>query len=329
MRFSFPDAPGDLIGAHISTQGGLSTIFERAAAVEASSVALFAKNGNQWKGKELTDEDCATFAARRTVQPLLTHASYLINLASTDAEVHRKSIPALVDELDRAERLGIYAVVLHPGAHLGAGSGAAIDQIARSLDAVHAAIPNHRVVTLLETGAGQGTCVGCTFEELGQMIARVDDKRRVGICFDTCHVFAAGYELRTRDGYERTIDEMERHVGLDNVGAFHLNDSKRALGSRVDRHEEIGQGELGLEPFRFLVNDARFKRIPKVIETPKTVETETDLKAIRLLRSMIVQPTYCEGREVSSRVRAHGRSNRAPDLRHPHRLREQPSRRPR
>lgn len=289
-RFSFPDAPGDLIGAHLSTRGGLHTIFERAAAIEASAVALFAKNGNQWKGKEMTDADCAQFASMRTVRPLLTHASYLINLATTNEEFHRKSIAAMIDELDRAERLGIHAVVLHPGAHMGAGSDAAIDQIARSLDAVHAAIPNHRVVTLLETAAGQGSCVGCTFEELGRMIDLVDDKSRVGICFDTCHVFASGYELRTHDAYERTIDEMLRHVGLENVGAFHLNDSKKGLGSRVDRHQHIGEGELGLEPFRFLLNDARFARIPKVIETPKTVETESDRNNLTRLRSLLEAP---------------------------------------
>ena len=301
-RFAFPDAPGDLIGAHISTQGGLHTVFDRAAAISASAVALFAKNSNQWKGKVLTDEDCATFTAQRTVQPLLTHASYLINLATTNEEFHRKSIAAMIDELDRAERLGIHAVVLHPGAHLGAGSDAGIDRIARSLDAVHAAIPNHRVVTLLETAAGQGSCVGCTFEELGQMIARVDDKRRVGICFDTCHVFAAGYDLRTRDGYERAIDEIERFVGIDNVGAFHLNDSKKPLGSRVDRHEHIGKGELGLEPFRFLLNDPRFTRIPKVIETPKTVDTLSDRRNLRLLRSLIGEPKS-QSRKVSKSQR--------------------------
>jgi deoxyribonuclease IV len=289
-RFSFPNAPGDLIGAQVSTQGGLTTIFERAAAIDASAVALWAKNGNQWKGKVLTDEDCAAFAAQRTVQPLLTHASYLINLASTNAEVHRKSIAAMIDELDRAERLDIHAVVLHPGAHLGAGANAGIDQIARSLDTVHAAIPDHRVVTLLETSAGQGSCLGCTFEELGQMLARVDDRRRVGVCFDTCHVFAAGYDLRTRSGYERIIDELDRHVGVENVGAFHLNDSKKPLGSRVDRHEHIGQGEIGVDGFRFLLNDARFTRIPKVIETPKTIETESDRRNLRLLRSLIGEP---------------------------------------
>jgi deoxyribonuclease-4 len=286
-RFAFPDAPGDLIGAHLSTKGGLNTVFERATAIDASAVALFAKNASQWKGKVLTDEDCASFNAQRTVRPMLTHASYLINLATTNEEFHRKSIAAMIDELDRAERLGIHAVVLHPGAHMGAGSDAAVDQIARSLDVIHAAIPNHRVATLLETAAGQGSCVGCTFEELGQMIRLVDDKKRVGICFDTCHVFAAGYDIRTRDGYERTIDEMERYVGLDNVGAFHLNDSKKELGSRVDRHEHIGDGHIGLDAFRFLLNDRRFARLPKVLETPKPIETESDLRNIRTLRSLI------------------------------------------
>ncbi|MGN6186233.1 MAG: deoxyribonuclease IV [Thermoanaerobaculia bacterium] len=286
-RFSFPDAPGDLIGAHISTKGGLHTVFERASVIDASAIALFAKNSNQWKGKVMTDEDCATFASLRTVQPLLTHASYLINLATTNKEFHRKSIDALADELDRAERLGIHAVVLHPGAHLGAGPNKAIDQIARSFDRIHRKLKNHRVVTLLETAAGQGTCVGCTFEELGRMIQLVDDASRVGICFDTCHVFAAGYDLRTREGYESAIAEIEEHVGIENVGAFHLNDSKKPCGSRVDRHEHIGKGELGLEPFRVLLNDPRFTRIPKVLETPKPIEHESDRENLRVLRSLI------------------------------------------
>jgi deoxyribonuclease IV len=286
-RFAFPDAPGDLLGAHISTQGGLHTLFERAAAIDASAAALFAKNSNQWKGKELTDEGVAAFTAQRTVGPLLTHASYLINLATTNRVFRRKSIAALIDELDRAERLGIHAVVLHPGAHVGAGPKAAIDRIARSLDRIHASIPNHRVVTLLETSAGQGSCVGCSFEELGRMIDLVDDKQRVGICFDTCHVFAAGYDIRTTDGYARTVDEIERFVGLENVGAFHLNDSKKPLGSRVDRHQHIGEGEIGLEAFRLLLNDPRFTRIPKVLETPKTIETVSDRKNLATLRALI------------------------------------------
>jgi deoxyribonuclease-4 len=286
-RFTFPDTHGDLLGAHISTKGGLHTVFERAAEIDASAIALFAKNSNQWKGKEMTEDDVTFFSGKRTIVPILTHASYLINLATTNPEFHRKSIEAMIDELDRAERLGIHAVVLHPGAHLGAGVDAGIEQIARSLDRIHAAIPNHQVVTLLETAAGQGSCLGCTFEELGRIIALVDDKARVGVCFDTCHVFAAGYELRGRDDYERTIDALERHVGIANVGAFHLNDSKKPLGSRVDRHEHIGGGEIGVEAFRFLLNDERFRGIPKLLETPKPIEHESDRKNLSLLRSLL------------------------------------------
>ncbi len=286
-RFSFPDAHGDLLGAHISTKGGLHTAFERATEIDASTIALFAKNSNQWKGKAMSDDDIAVFASKRTLQPVLTHASYLINLATTNPEFHRKSIDAMIDELDRAERLGLHAVVLHPGAHLGAGPDAGIEQIARSLDQIHAAIPGHKAVTLLETAAGQGSCLGCTFEELGRILALVDDKNRVGVCFDTCHVFASGYELRNRDDYERTMDGLESFVGIANVGAFHLNDSKKPLGSRVDRHEHIGEGEIGTGAFEFLLNDPRFRGIPKLLETPKTVEHESDRKNLRLLRSLL------------------------------------------
>jgi deoxyribonuclease-4 len=286
-RFAFPDPPGDLIGAHISTKGGLHTVFDRAAAINASAIALFAKNSNQWKGKVMTDDDVQTFASLRNVHPIVSHASYLINLATTNREFHAKSIAAMIDELDRAERLGIQGVVLHPGAHMKAGAAAGLDQIARSFDQIHAAIPDHRVVTFLETAAGQGSCVGCTFEELGRILDAVDDRKRIGICIDTCHVFAAGYEIRTRDGYEKMIDEIERFVGIENVGVFHLNDSKKGLGSRVDRHQHIGEGEIGLEAFRMLLNDPRFAKIPKLLETPKTIETESDLMNISTLRSLL------------------------------------------
>src|SRR5205823_11708525 len=174
-----------------------------------------------------------------------------------------------------------------PGAHMGAGPDAGIGQIARSLDRIHAAIPNHKVLTLLETAAGQGSCLGCTFEELGRIIALVDDKQRVGVCFDTCHVFASGYELRNRNDYERTMDTLARHVGIENVGAFHLNDSKKPLGSRVDRHQHIGDGEIGLDAFRMLLNDKRFAKIPKLLETPKKIETESDRKNMATLRSLL------------------------------------------
>ncbi|HUP45395.1 MAG TPA: deoxyribonuclease IV [Thermoanaerobaculia bacterium] len=278
---------GDLIGAHISTKGGLHTAFERAAIVGAQSMALFAKNSNQWKGKVLTGDDCALFAEKRTLAPVLSHASYLINLATTNEEFHRKSLLAMADELDRAERLGIHAVVLHPGAHMGAGAAAGLDQIARSFDQIHAATEGFRVVTLLETAAGQGSCLGCTFEELGTIISLVDDKSRLSICVDTCHVFAAGYEIRTREGYEAMVAEIDAHVGLDKVGAFHLNDSKKPLGSRVDRHQHIGDGEIGLEAFRMLLNDRRFEGIAKLIETPKNEDHSWDIRNLRTLRSLV------------------------------------------
>jgi deoxyribonuclease IV len=300
-RFRFSSKHGDLIGAHLSTKGGLHTVFDRASEINASAVALFAKNSNQWKGKELTDEDCALFAKKRSVKPVFTHTSYLINLATTNGEFHRKSIAAMIDELDRAERLGIRAVVLHPGAHLGAGADAGIDQIARSIDRIHAAIPNHKVVTLLETSAGQGSCVGCTFDELGRIIQSVDDRKRLGVCVDTCHIFASGYEIRTRDGYERMVEELARQVGLERVGLFHLNDSKRGAGSRVDRHEHIGDGQIGLDAFSFLLNDERFRGIPKLLETPKKVGHESDRRNLKTLRSLLA-----DSRVILSRADGEG-----------------------
>jgi len=287
-RFHFPATAGDLIGAHLSTKGGLPTVWDRASFLNASAVALFAKNSNQWKGKELTPEICAEFASKRSVQPVLTHASYLINLATTNEEFHRKSIAAMVDELDRAEKLGIAAVVLHPGAHMGAGVEKGLEKIARSFDQIHAQIPNHKVVTLLETAAGQGSCLGCTFEELGTIMKLVDDRSRLGVCVDTCHIFASGYDIRTRDVYEQTMEQLDEHAGIENVGAFHLNDSKKPLASRVDRHQHIGKGEIGLDGFGFLLNDPRFARLPKVIETPKNPDNSWDIENLTTLRSLLI-----------------------------------------
>lgn len=272
-RFRFAEEHGDLLGAHVSTRGGLNTAFDRGDAIRASAIALFTKNNNQWAARPLSEDDCASFAARRAASrnvPVIAHASYLINLAAINPEFHRKAMDGLVDELQRCEQLGISALVLHPGAHMRVGVEAGIDQVARSLDEVHRRIPDCKVVTLLETAAGQGSCLGCTFEELAKMIALVDEPARLGVCFDTCHVFAAGYEMRTRDAYDRTMSSFIEAVGIENIGAFHLNDSKKPLGSRVDRHEHIGKGEIGLEPFHWLVDDGRFRGIPKVIETPKS-----------------------------------------------------------
>jgi deoxyribonuclease-4 len=318
-RFHFPESAGDLIGAHLSTKGGAHTVFERAAIVKAAAVALFSKNSNQWKGKVLTEEDCALFHQKRSVDPVLTHASYLINLATINPQFLEKSIAALADELDRAERLGIHAVVLHPGAHMGEGARAGIDQIARSFDKIHAMLPSHKVVTLLETSAGQGSCVGSTFEELGRIRALVDDKARLGICVDTCHIFAAGYDIRSRNAYARMVDEIEEHVGLANVGAFHLNDSKKPLASRVDRHEHIGKGEIGTEAFAMLLNDSRFARLPKLIETPKNSDHSWDVSNITLLRSLLGSG---DARHVLHSARHERRKTRKTDRGNSHRLPE-------
>lgn len=284
------EAAGDLIGAHLSTKGGLCTVFDRAAVVKAGAIALFSKNASQWKAKPLAEEDRVEFRARRAAAgnpPMAIHAAYLINLAAVNPEFIEKSVNGLVDELTRAGQLGVESVVLHPGAHVGAGIDAGLDAIARGLDRVHAATEGLEVVTLLETAAGQGSCLGCTFEELGRVIRLVDDPSRLGICIDTCHVFSAGYDIRTRDGWERMVGEAEREVGLENVRAFHVNDSKKPLGSRVDRHQHIGQGELGLDAFRFVLNDPRFRSVPKLLETPKPDEFEDDIRDLALLRSLL------------------------------------------
>jgi len=288
-RFRFSSRYGDALGAHVSAAGGVATVFERGRTIGASAVAIFSKNSNQWRATPLTDEDCELFEKEwreSGIGAVVVHAAYLINLAATDSAVRERSIRAMTDELERADRLGIHAVVLHPGAHMGAGVTKGVERIARSLDRIHARLPGCRVTTLLETSAGQGSSLGCSFGELGAMLRAVDEPKRVGICFDTCHVYSAGYDIRTRAGYERTIDELDREVGLENVGAFHLNDSKRELGARVDRHEEIGRGSLGVEAFRFVVTDRRFRGIPKVLETPKPQHEASDIRALQLLRSL-------------------------------------------
>ncbi|HUF17896.1 MAG TPA: deoxyribonuclease IV [Thermoanaerobaculia bacterium] len=211
-----------------------------------------------------------------------------------------QSIEAMVVELERAEALGAYAVVLHPGAHMGQGRERGIEQIARSFDLIHRILPENKVTTLLETSAGQGSCLGCTFEDLGDIIDQIDDRGRMGICFDTCYVFAAGYDIRTKRGYERTIEQLDAAVGIDSVGAFHLNDSKKPLGSRVDRHEHIGAGEIGRDAFRFLLNDDRFRHVPKMIETPKPDPFEDDIRNLTLLRSLVSDAPFRRSRRRAS-----------------------------
>jgi len=293
----------DLLGAHVSTQGGLATAYERGVTIGANSLALFSKNSNQWAAKPLGESEVAGFRAARAaskIGPAIAHASYLINLAAPQEELWQKSIDAMVVELERASLLELDAVVLHPGAHVGEGIEKGIERIAHALDHVHARTPGCRVPILLETSAGQGSSLGCSFAEIGRMLALVSERSRLGVCFDTCHVFASGYDIRTRDGWKATVDEMFLHIPLDRIGAFHLNDSKRELGSRVDRHEHIGKGHIGTDAFGFLLNDERFAGIPKVLETPKPTEFDADIENLTILRSLIGEAKG-ERREAMSR----------------------------
>lgn len=278
-----------LIGAHMSIAGGLFRALERGQQAGCRTVQLFLKSSNQWKAKPLTDEDRASFRQLRQssgIDPIVAHDSYLINLASPDPDLYEKSLQAFVVEMERAGSLGIPFLVLHPGAHMGSGIDAGVSAVAaalnRAIDQVDAP-----VAILLENTAGQGSSLGHGFEELASILAQIKHRSRVGICLDTCHAFAAGYDIRTAEGYEATMREFDRLIGLESIRVLHLNDSKKGLGSRVDRHAHIGQGSIGLEAFRFLINDRRFEKIPKILETPKGTGSE-DARNLAILRSLVV-----------------------------------------
>jgi deoxyribonuclease-4 len=280
-----------IIGAHMSIAGGLHRAFERGAGVGCRAIQIFLKNSNQWKGKALTEEDRISFRQAQAVSgaiPVIAHNSYLINLASPDAVLHKKSVEAFVAEMRRAEFLGIPSIVLHPGAHMGSGEQSGLRRIAQALNLALRRVPAP-VMILLETTAGQGSSLGHRFEHLAEILARVKQNERMGVCLDTCHVFAAGYDIRTESAYARTMKEFDRLVGTDRIRAFHVNDCRKDLGSRVDRHAHIGQGFIGLEAFRLLVNDRRFAQIPKILETPKGPDLEEDRMNLATLRSLAIR----------------------------------------
>lgn len=281
-----------ILGAHESIAGGLHRAVQRAAAARCDCLQLFTKNNNQWQAKPLTPQQADEFRQalrEHGISHPVAHDSYLINLASPDKTLWRKSIDAFVDELQRADRLGLLYVVTHPGAYTTSSLAQGIARVVQALDEVHRQTRGVSVQCLLETTAGQGTCVGWQFEQLAEILARVKDPERLGICVDTCHVFAAGYPLASKKDYRETMKALDATVGLRQVKMFHLNDSKRELGSRVDRHEHIGRGQIGLEAFRRLVNDRRFTQIPMYLETPKGIEdgVDLDVKNLTLLRGLI------------------------------------------
>ena len=281
-----------ILGAHMSIAGGYYLAVEAAARAGCDCVQLFTKNNNQWRAKPLAAEDAERFKAalaKQKVSHPISHDCYLINLASPDEAMWRKSIEAFVVEMQRAEFLDIPYVVTHPGAFTTSSEPAGIKRIARALDEVHRQTRGIAAKCLLETTAGQGTNLGWRFEQLAGILDAVKDPDRLGVCLDTCHVSAAGYPLAPEKDYKKTMRAFDKTVGLKLIKAFHLNDSKRPLGSRVDRHEHIGEGQLGLEPFRLLLNDRRFQNVPMYLETPKGNRRNRDLDKINLatLRGLV------------------------------------------
>jgi deoxyribonuclease-4 len=264
-----------LIGAHMSIAGGYYKAVEAAANVNMNVVQLFCKNNNQWRAKEITPAECERFQetlSQRGITHPLCHSSYLINLASAKQELWEKSLLALIVELQRCDQLQIPYLVMHPGAFVDDTLEGGISRIAQALNQIHGEYPDIQCQVLLETTAGQGSCIGHRFEHLAEILSQLETPERVQVCLDTCHIFAAGYPLDTEGEYHASFAEFDRLVGLGKLKAIHLNDSKKPLGSRVDRHEHIGQGHIGENAFRHLLCDPRMAEIPMYLETPKGEE---------------------------------------------------------
>ena len=295
----------------MSIAGGVEQAILRGHSIGCQTIQLFTKNNNQWHGKPLSPEGIKEFQRQRQekkIGPILSHDAYLINLASPKPDVYKKSLGAFTDEIIRAEQLGIDFLVMHPGAHLGKGEDWALKRIAEAIGMVlgngrgtarraptsengdspqkMGAAPIFPII-LLEITAGQGTNVGYKFEHLAEILKQVSQPERMGVCMDTCHLFAAGYDIRTVEGYKEVMKQFDDIVGIEQIYAFHLNDSKKGLGCRVDRHEHIGQGTIGLEGFRALLNDPRFERIPMILETPKGADLKEDVMNLKVLRSLM------------------------------------------
>lgn len=277
----------------MSVSGGVHTAFERGMRVGCTTMQVFVKNANQWEGKPLTGEDIENYKSARAkarIDPVVAHGAYLINLAAVSPATLRRSRLGLEEELRRCEALGILGLIVHPGAHMGAGQEEGIRAIAESINEVHARTPGFHSRTVLETTAGQGTALGYRFEQLAAIIDRIEEKARMGVCLDTCHLFAAGYPIHTEQGWEMTMRELEETLGVERVIAVHVNDSRRELGSRIDRHEHIGKGQIGLAGFRLLMNEPRLASLPKILETEKSEDMHEDVENMVLLRSLLYAP---------------------------------------
>jgi deoxyribonuclease-4 len=279
-----------LLGAHMSIAGGADMAIERARSINCTAMQMFVKNNMQWFARPLARDEITRFHEHRQRGELLSifaHANYLINLAATNGVFHANSIRSLSEELIRADQLGLPFLVLHPGAHLGAGEEAGLEKIVESIDLVLSGLPKIKTRIALETTAGQGSCLGNKFEHLAYIISHVREPERICICLDTAHIFAAGYDISSEVSVRKTFREFDRVIGLDRLVAIHLNDSKTAGGSRVDRHEHIGKGRIGLPAFSFIMRDRRFRKVPKVLETPKGKDLREDVINLKRLRQLI------------------------------------------
>ncbi|HEV2127271.1 MAG TPA: deoxyribonuclease IV [Thermomicrobiales bacterium] len=280
-------------GAHVSVSGGVDKAFARAEEFQMDGIQIFSKNERQWRAKPLADDVIERWFDERErtgISKIVAHASYLINLATPREDLREKSLAAFLEELDRCEMLDIPSLVIHPGAHTGSGEDVGVKAVADALNQVHELRPDHKVRTLLETTAGQGTTLGRTFEELAAIIDQVEAKERVMVCLDTCHVFAAGYDIRRPESYAAVMLHFAHTIGIDRLQAIHLNDSQNGPGTNKDRHEHIGQGEIGLEGFRNIVNDPRLIGVPGLLETEKGENNVEDGRNLARLRDLAERP---------------------------------------
>ncbi|MFC1479269.1 deoxyribonuclease IV [Planctomycetota bacterium] len=260
-----------ILGAHISTAGGIGKSPEKAQTIGADAIQVFSKNQKQWKAKPLQEQDILLFNENMTkfnIKCSAVHDSYLINLATSDSANQKKSRSAFLDEVIRADLLAIPLLIFHPGSHVGAGEAEGVNLAGLALRETLDNTSGSGVMLLIETTAGQGTSVGYTFQQIRDMIDKGGSGERLGVCYDTAHTFAAGYDIRDRESYQETFESFNRIIGVDRLKAFHLNDSKKEFNSRVDRHDHIGEGYIGREGFKLLLNDPRFKTIPGFLETP-------------------------------------------------------------
>lgn len=283
-----------LIGAHMSTSGGLHNAIQHGISTGCSTIQIFTKNNNRWEQRPTTDEEAERFLDAQEasgIAPVISHTAYLINLATPNQDFHDKSIKALIDEIRRAEQLRIPDVVLHPGSPVDGSPEYGMKKIIDSLNICINKTPDARARIALELTAGQGSHLGYTFEQIAEMIAGVENKSRVSVCLDTCHIFAAGYDIRTKPEYDKTMKAFAKIVGLKQLKVIHLNDSIKDLGSRVDRHTHLGEGSIGADAFKFIMQDTRFARIPKLLETPKEDGYEDDKRNLALLRKLAAAPS--------------------------------------